>query len=101
MPSRPPTYRPPGRDAAARRAADAARGSSSERGYSSRWQRFRLVYLAEHPLCEVCKTAGRVEAATDVHHIDGRGPLGERGYDPANLESLCHSCHSKKTAARE
>lgn len=37
--------------------------------------------------------------ASDVDHIDGLGPLGPRGHDPDNLRSMCHPCHSKRTAA--
>jgi hypothetical protein len=39
-----------------------------------------------------------VARATDVDHIDGRGPKGPRGHDWSNLRALCHSHHSKRTA---
>lgn len=44
------------------------RGSSSQRGYGRRWEKFRLVFLAAHPLCEFCLPAGRVTPATVVDH---------------------------------
>jgi 5-methylcytosine-specific restriction enzyme A len=68
--------------------------TAAQRGYDYRWQRFSRAYLAANPAC--ARGCGR--RATDVHHIDGRGPLGPRGYDPTNLEALCHSCHSQVTA---
>ena len=49
--------------------------------------------LAVQPRCQGC---GAV--ATEVDHIT---PLADGGaeLDPANLQSLCQSCHAAKTAA--
>lgn len=77
---------------AKRRASNAGRTSSAKLGYDERWKRTRRAFLRDHPLCP----CGR--RATDVDHIDGRGPLGPHGHDHANLQALCHSCHSSKTA---
>lgn len=68
------------------------RPSSSARGYDATWRRFRRQYLRAHPLCVVCGAA-----ATHVDHIDGTGPFGPRGYDPSNLQPLCHADHNRKT----
>jgi hypothetical protein len=38
-----------------------------------------------------------IVVATDVDHIDGNTGNNH----PDNLNSLCHSCHSKKTAAHD
>lgn len=97
MPNRPPTYRPP-------RTApdpDTTRGTASQRGYGSRWQRFRLSYLADHPLCVKCLKLGLTVEATDVDHLDGEGPSGPRGYDETNLQALCGPCHSRKTVRQD
>lgn len=62
----------------------------------ARWRRCRRSVLAAHPLCAECERQGRITLATDVDHIipyDGTG----NPYDPANLQPLCHSCHSRKT----
>jgi 5-methylcytosine-specific restriction protein A len=78
------------------------RASSSQRGYDYRWQKARLAFLADHPLCEgECADAGRVTEAVDVHHVDGLGPKGPRGFDETNLVALCHSCHSKVTRSEQ
>ena len=78
--------------------AGEARLSPSRRGYDRRWQRLRRMVLAQQPFCVVCQRAGRVVAATDVDHIV---PLSAGGTSAAdNLQPLCHSCHSKKTARR-
>ena len=67
------------------------RASASQRGYGARWRRLRLLVLHRAPLCREC---GR--AATDVDHILPRRMGGTD--DMANLQPLCHSCHSRKTA---
>jgi 5-methylcytosine-specific restriction protein A len=61
---------------------------------SKRWQMLRRRVLFDHPLC----SCG--EIATDVHHIQDI----EQGGDPysrANLQALCHSCHSRITRASQ
>jgi 5-methylcytosine-specific restriction protein A len=72
---------------------DQARGSRSARGYDHRWYAvIRPAQLLREPLCRFCLP--RVTVATDVDHIDGNS----RNNDPANLRSLCKSCHSRRTA---
>lgn len=77
------------------KAYDQQRGTAAERGYDRRWRAIRQMYLRNHPLCVACLAADRTTAATDVDHIIPRRQGGTD--DPANLQSLCHSCHSKKT----
>lgn len=90
MADRIPRHRPRGNLPPPQRAPD-ARASASERGYDRVWQRLRLMILREEPLCRVC--AG---AASQVDHIV---PLAVGGSnDRDNLQPLCHSCHSRKTA---
>lgn len=57
----------------------------------------RPAKLRANPLCEDCEQLGLVVVATDVDHIDG-DPLNNV---PANLRSLCHPCHSRKTATHD
>lgn len=78
-----------------RREADRRRPNSTERGYDHRWARFAKAYLADHPTCE---ETGCSEPATDVDHLDGRGPLGPRGFDRTNCLARCHPHHSQRTA---
>jgi len=69
------------------------RGTASERGYGSRWARYRRMYLAEHPICVQCR-----RGATDVDHIKAiRGPYDPLFWVQENHQALCHSCHSEKT----
>lgn len=82
-----------------RRQLERSRGSPDERGYDARWQKTRARYLRQNPRCEECGiTAEDYGAPLHVDHIDGLGPLGPRGHDPSNLQTLCPSCHQTKTA---
>jgi len=74
------------------------RPSASQRGYNSRWQRARLAYLRAHPLCVKCRAEGRVEVATVVDHIIPHRGDWELFWDRDNWQSLCETCHNKKTA---
>lgn len=62
-----------------------------ERGYSSKWDTLRKEFIRRHPRCVLC--GGR---ASHVDHIVPRRQGGTD--DVANLQALCWSCHSRKTA---
>ena len=78
---------------------DAERGSSSQRGYGRRWQKFRLSYLWQYPLCVDCLP--HPVAATEVHHIQKAADRPDLMFDCDNLMALCKSCHSTRTANGE
>ena len=74
------------------------RPSSARRGYGRRWRKLRCIFLLENPLCAdpFGLHDGKPVPATDVDHIV---PKSRGGTDDwTNLQPLCHSCHSKKTA---
>ena len=59
----------------------------------------RPMQLIREPFCRICAQHGHRVRATDVDHIvDHRGDWA-LFIDRDNLQSLCHSCHSRKTAA--
>ena len=63
----------------------------------SDWPVLRGAQLLREPWCRECARQGIRTRATDVDHIvDHKGDLA-RFLDRDNLESLCHSCHSRKT----
>ena len=65
---------------------------------TARWRNeIRPAQLREQPLCEDCLALGIVTAATDVDHRDG----DQWNAAPENLRSLCHKCHSTKTALHD
>ncbi|MEC7815831.1 HNH endonuclease signature motif containing protein [Marinobacter alkaliphilus] len=54
-----------------------------------------------NPLCAECSRQGRITAATDVDHIiPHRGDL-KLFWSRSNWQSLCHPCHSRKTARED
>jgi 5-methylcytosine-specific restriction protein A len=65
-----------------------------------RWRKLRASVLASEPLCRACRTMNRTTPATQVDHITPISAGGE-AYDRANLQSLCASCHSKKTTRQD
>ena len=74
-----------------------ARGSAASRGYDSRWAKFRAAYQRRNPLCVQWKRAGIIRPATQVDHIKPLSAGGDK-YNESNLQGLCATCHSKKTA---
>lgn len=94
-------YCPPHADAARARAAerearqDKVRGSAAARGYGRAWRTIRAQVLREEPLCRACAAQGQLVPATDVDHIVSRARGGTD--DRANLQPLCHRCHTAKT----
>lgn len=80
---------------------DKERGSSSQRGYGSRWRKARAAYLCAHPLCEVCLKQGLVVPAEVVDHIVPH--KGDQGlfWDSSNWQALCKPCHDAKTSRED
>jgi 5-methylcytosine-specific restriction endonuclease McrA len=101
MPNLPPLHRPrhlgPRRRAEATRQRDLAqrRGTKTERGYNSHWERESKRHRIEHPLCVCCKANGRVKAAALVDHIVPHKGDDALFWDPANRQSLCNWCHER------
>jgi 5-methylcytosine-specific restriction enzyme A len=97
MPKRISYYRPTHlapADPAYRRLA--ARVEANRFYSSTRWRSLRKAFLAEHPLCEDCRAAGRVTPAIDVHHVLDRKPNPDKAFDWDNLQALCRECHNAK-----
>lgn len=86
-----------------RREADQARGTATDRGYTSRGhQRFRRGVLRRDPLCVLCTAEDRMIPATVAdHHPRSRRELLAAGLDPddpAHGRGLCAPCHNRETA---
>jgi len=82
------------------------RGSTAERGYGSKWNRYRLRFLREHPLCAECARQGRTTLANVVDHITPHRGDQRLFWNPANHQALCDhrspwNCHGKKTALED
>jgi 5-methylcytosine-specific restriction protein A len=81
---------------------DRVRGTRTERGYNNRWLKARETYLRRSPLCVKCKEAGRLTPARIVDHIIPHNGDQDLFWDSENnWQSLCRSCHSRKTASED
>lgn len=67
------------------------RPSAARRGYDAHWRRIRANFLRFNPVCDHC---GR--KATEADHIKSLATGGTHAWE--NLQPLCKSCHSRKTA---
>lgn len=67
---------------------------------SREWRQLRAQKMRESEgLCERCRKAGVITAATEVHHIapveqdKNRVLMRQRCFDPNNLICVCRECH--------
>ena len=58
----------------------------------------RPAQLLREPFCRECGRLGLRVYATDADHVTPHDGDWSRFTDADNLQSLCHSCHSRKTA---
>jgi 5-methylcytosine-specific restriction protein A len=68
-----------------------------QRLYDRAWQRKRRIQLAQFPWCQDCEEQGLYVEATDVHH-EIRHQGDRKKFIGSPLRSLCHACHSRRTA---
>lgn len=73
------------------------RVNATGRGYDSRWRSARSRFLKVNPLCVKCKEEGKFNKATVVDHIKPHRGDKNLFWDETNWQSLCKSCHDKKT----
>ena len=90
---------PPRLQAAPSRLSTVSAGSwragktTTERGYGYRWQKYRVRFLQEHPLCAMCKALGMVTGASVVDHITPHNGDESLFWSGANHQALCKPCH--------
>lgn len=82
--------------------ADKARGTATQRGYTSAGhRRFRTAVLDRDPICVLCRLA----ASTVADHWPlSRRELIAHGLDPdgpAHGRGLCKPCHDRATATNQ
>lgn len=80
---------------------DKQRGSASERGYDSRWRKYRLTFLRNNPLCVECMKNGKLTPSSRVDHIIPHKGDMKLFWDPKNHQALCEGCHNRKTAKED
>lgn len=64
---------------------------------SGRWQALRASWLRRHPWCVVCAQLGQRTRGVEVDHVEAER-LGGDPWNPGNLQTLCKTHHSQKTA---
>ena len=73
------------------------RQNDNQAFYNSKaWRMTRKFYIKSNPLCEICKRKGQTTAGQMVDHIKPI-TMGGSMIDQKNLQSLCNSCHAKKS----
>ncbi|MFJ2906878.1 HNH endonuclease [Streptomyces sp. NPDC087212] len=81
--------------------AEAARGTTTAKGYGVKWERIRKRYLYAHPWCVLCSKTATVAD----HFPESRRALVAKGVDDpdafSRLRPLCTSCHNKETAKHQ
>lgn len=65
---------------------------------TAQWRKLRLLKLSHDPLCQACEDMGTLTPANTVDHITAIKSGGTPFPMLSELNSLCHSCHSAKTA---
>jgi 5-methylcytosine-specific restriction protein A len=59
------------------------------------WRALRVEVMRRDPICRIC-------GAKPSRHADHIVPRARGGSDDvSNLQGVCHSCHSRKTAAHD
>ena len=83
-----------------RREADRARGTSHERGYSTRGHTkvFRPQVIARNPICVECNAAPSTIADHFPRSRKELIALGLNPNDPQYGRGLCKTCHDRSTA---
>lgn len=105
MPTMPPTYRPPGARTKRERDAEYKRKRKDHPDAAflrtRDWRdRLRPAQLHREPYCRECKKHGRTVLATDVDHIVVPNGDVSLQRDPENYQSLCATCHGRKTRSQ-
>lgn len=80
---------------------DKERGSASARGYGKAWQHLRKeILLRDSYTCQDCGCfVGMRKGDAHVDHITSKDRGGTD--DESNLQTLCESCHSRKTVLED
>lgn len=63
------------------------------------YRRFRLSYLQENPICEICLVTDpdSPQLATELDHIEQRKDRPDLLMEISNVQALCHIHHKFKT----
>lgn len=77
---------------------DARRGSARQRGYDSKWEKFRNWFLSQpgNQICHRClELRGEIVKAKVVHHIELVHERPDLRLHPENCMPVCFQCHEE------
>lgn len=77
------------------------RPNANKRGYTAEWRKASKKYLQVNPLCVSCDKQGKIVLAECVDHIVPHKGNMKLFWDVSNWQSLCNSCHSRKTVKED
>lgn len=77
------------------------RPNANKRGYDGKWRKESKMYLQANPLCVHCQQQGKIVLAECVDHIVPHKGNMRLFWDVSNWQSLCNSCHSRKTVKED
>ncbi len=69
--------------------------------YNYQWRKESKAYLKAYPWCVSCKKEKRYTPATEVDHIIPHNNDRALFWDRTNWQSMCKSCHSRKTVVED
>ena len=67
--------------------------------HTVKWKKLRKTFAILNPLCKMCKDTNIIKPVDEVDHIIPVSQKPDLFFDWLNLQSLCRSCHEKKTAS--
>lgn len=85
----------------AKHRVEVRRPTIDEQGYGSDWRAIRDEHIRANPLCVECAARGASTKGMHVDHIVPWKGNDALRLDRTNLQTLCHSHHSRKTAAED
>lgn len=76
----------------------ARRNETNAEYKTSAWASIRSAQLSRMPICQKCKTEGRITQAEAVDHLFAWTQLDRGAFLRNRFQSLCSPCHSVKTS---
>jgi|TARA_Y100000310_G_C20463516_1_gene706470 5-methylcytosine-specific restriction protein A len=80
---------------------DKTRPTAHQRGYDSRWRKYRKIFLNKFPFCQYHLKNSEYVQATVVDHIIPHKMDKVLFWKESNHQALCKSCHDSKTARED
>lgn len=68
---------------------------------STAWRKGRVMFLRDHPLCDLCQARGVTTAATVVNHRKPHKGDLSLFFSEMNWQALCKLCHDGEVQSTE